>query len=301
MELKWLEDVLLLMEAGSFSKAAARRNVTQPAFSRRIRALEQWLGTTLVDRSRHPLRFTQAALDSEPEIRHIVNRFHEMRSRLRAEARARKHVIFTTQHALAATHFPRLLHFLQQHDLPISFRLRSADRQECIDQMGRGEADFLLCYETPTIGTGLPGNAMRCFRLGREKLLPVTGTAAPGKPIHLPQQGEPLPLFVYPEHSFLGQVLREQLLPHLLKTYDAETVCESAFSEGIKEMVLGGLGIAWLPYSLIEKELRQGKLHALDGSLGSCEMDIALHGREAASSPETKLLVEVLNDAVTIG
>ena len=40
MELKWLEDFVALAENGSFSKAAKARYVTQPAFSRRIRALE---------------------------------------------------------------------------------------------------------------------------------------------------------------------------------------------------------------------------------------------------------------------
>ncbi|MCT7654667.1 LysR family transcriptional regulator [Oceanimonas sp. NS1] len=44
MELKWLKDFVALNEHGSFSKAAEARFVTQPAFSRRIRSLENWLG-----------------------------------------------------------------------------------------------------------------------------------------------------------------------------------------------------------------------------------------------------------------
>ena len=40
MELKWLEDFVSLANTSSFSKSAKQRNVTQPAFSRRIRALE---------------------------------------------------------------------------------------------------------------------------------------------------------------------------------------------------------------------------------------------------------------------
>ncbi|WP_315980356.1 LysR family transcriptional regulator [Aliamphritea spongicola] len=45
MELKWLIDFTALVEHGSFSKAAESRFVTQPAFSRRIRSLENWLGS----------------------------------------------------------------------------------------------------------------------------------------------------------------------------------------------------------------------------------------------------------------
>ena len=58
MELKWLDDYIALIETGSFSAAAERRHVSQPAFSRRIQMLEAWLGVTLIDRTRKPLQFT---------------------------------------------------------------------------------------------------------------------------------------------------------------------------------------------------------------------------------------------------
>ncbi|WP_202905556.1 LysR family transcriptional regulator [Cypionkella psychrotolerans] len=40
MELKWLEDFVTLADCSSFSRAAEMRNITQPAFSRRIKQLE---------------------------------------------------------------------------------------------------------------------------------------------------------------------------------------------------------------------------------------------------------------------
>ena len=60
MNLSWLEDFLALAATGSFSRAAAARHLTQPAFSRRIRALEEWLGAELFDRSAQPARCTEA-------------------------------------------------------------------------------------------------------------------------------------------------------------------------------------------------------------------------------------------------
>ena len=67
MELKWLEDLLVLLEEKSVTRAAARRHVTQPAFSRRIRQLEQWLGAEIVDRSTKPVSFRQTGLALEGE------------------------------------------------------------------------------------------------------------------------------------------------------------------------------------------------------------------------------------------
>src|SRR5688500_11241190 len=60
MELEWLEDFISLARSGSFSRSATERHVTQPAFSRRIQALELWLGVALIDRSAYPTRLTPA-------------------------------------------------------------------------------------------------------------------------------------------------------------------------------------------------------------------------------------------------
>ena len=40
MDMQWLDDVLVLLEEGNMTRAAARRNISQPAFSRRIRGFE---------------------------------------------------------------------------------------------------------------------------------------------------------------------------------------------------------------------------------------------------------------------
>ena len=60
MDTKWLEDFVSLAETRSFSRSAQLRHVTQPAFSRRIQALEAWAGTDLVDRSSYPTRFASS-------------------------------------------------------------------------------------------------------------------------------------------------------------------------------------------------------------------------------------------------
>jgi len=60
IETKWLEDLVALAATRSFSQAAERRFVTQPAFSRRIRSLENCLGLTLVNRAKTPVELTEA-------------------------------------------------------------------------------------------------------------------------------------------------------------------------------------------------------------------------------------------------
>ncbi len=60
MDLKLLQGFIALASAGSFSKVARRRHITQPAFSKRIRMLEDWIGAPLVDRHSHPVALTEA-------------------------------------------------------------------------------------------------------------------------------------------------------------------------------------------------------------------------------------------------
>ena len=60
MNFLWLEDFVALASTGNFSRAAEERHMTQPAFSRRIRALEEWLGVVLIDRATHPAVLTEA-------------------------------------------------------------------------------------------------------------------------------------------------------------------------------------------------------------------------------------------------
>ena len=68
MNLTWLDDFLALASTGNFSRAAEERHMTQPAFSRRIRALEEWLGVVLFDRSSQPAVLRRSGCCTAPTI-----------------------------------------------------------------------------------------------------------------------------------------------------------------------------------------------------------------------------------------
>src|SRR6056297_3507782 len=60
MDINWLIDFVCLGRTLNFSRAAEERNVTQSAFSRRIKSLESWVGAPLIDRSSYPVTLTPA-------------------------------------------------------------------------------------------------------------------------------------------------------------------------------------------------------------------------------------------------
>ena len=77
LETKWLEDFVALAATRSFSQAAEKRFVTQPAFSRRIRSLEGALGLTLVNRSCTPVELTESGQLFLVTARNVVEQLGE--------------------------------------------------------------------------------------------------------------------------------------------------------------------------------------------------------------------------------
>ena len=58
MDINWLGDFACLARTLNFTRAAEERNITQSAFSRRIKSLENWLGVPLIQRSSYPVQLT---------------------------------------------------------------------------------------------------------------------------------------------------------------------------------------------------------------------------------------------------
>src|SRR3546814_4780311 len=88
MNLSWLEDFLALAASGNFSRAAQERHMTQPAFSRRIRALEDWLGVALFDRATHPVALTETGEWFRTTAQEILGRVARVPDEARAVAAA---------------------------------------------------------------------------------------------------------------------------------------------------------------------------------------------------------------------
>ena len=72
MEIRWLEDFLKFVDTRNFSRSAEARHTTQPAFSRRIKSLEEWVGATLFDRTTQPISLTPAGERFRPVAEEVL-------------------------------------------------------------------------------------------------------------------------------------------------------------------------------------------------------------------------------------
>jgi DNA-binding transcriptional LysR family regulator len=276
MELKWLDDYIALIEAGSFSAAAERRHVSQPAFSRRIQMLESWLGVKLIDRTRKPLQLTPIAAENQLAFRTLVARIYEFRALLKSEVLDRAGLTIAAQHTLAAAYVPEFLIRLQRLNPAQSYRIRSENRVDSVAMLMRGQAEILITYETDSTPCGIPSPVARREVLGVDDLVLVASPQLHDSLTRGPDD-QPVPMLCFPSDSFFGQLLRTEALPSLMRSRPVGVRCVSEFAMGLRELALIGQGAAWLPRSLIVEDLRRRRLVLLSDLGRSVAMDIVIY------------------------
>ena len=184
METKWLEDFVSLAETRSFSRSAQLRHVTQPAFSRRIQALEAWAGADLVDRSSYPTRLTAAGETLYDQAMEMLQSLQNARAMLRGHAAAGQDVIeFAVPHTLAFTFFPAWVSSLRDKFGPIKSRLIALNVHDAAMRLVEGGCDLLISYHHESQPLQLDPDRYQMVTLGHEVISPYCKADATGEPV----------------------------------------------------------------------------------------------------------------------
>lgn len=295
MEIKWLEDFVALAESSSFSRAAELRHVTQPAFSRRIKQLETWLGATLISRATMPAELTPAGRSFLPVAQETIRTFQAARETLRPIAEAGL-VRFAALHTLTVTFFPQWLGTLAAE----ATELRSSlvpDRggiEANLAALVDGEADFLLTYAHGQVPFQLDQARFWSLLIGHDRLIPVAapelrvaGALHRGAGLLDRASGGrlTLPYLSYGFSSFFGVALGRHFATR--PPFRRRTMHENTISAGLMSLALTGAGLCWLPESLVRPELVAGRLVPASEDDGwVLDLDIRLfRPREIQSRP----------------
>lgn len=262
MELKWLEDFIMLASTSSFSRAAEARNVTQSAFSRRIKQLEVWLGASLVNRATFPTHLTREGKEFLVVAQETVRQFYATRKSLQPSRRGRNPPLrFSALHTLTVTFFPQWLMGIQSTAGEINSQL-APDRggfEDNIATLTEGEVDFFLTYAHPSVPSFVDKERFPSILLGTERLIPVSLPSSDGPVLdYAITHGNPLPYLSYGDVSFFGAALTQKFAGG--PTFSRKTVHENTMSIGLKSMLQAGWGMTWLPESLIHSELQRGEI-----------------------------------------
>lgn len=259
MDLNWLSDFLALAEHGNFSRAADARHVTQPAFSRRIRALEDWVGVPLFDRGAQGATLTAAGTFFRPMAESLVRDLSRMRTDTRAIGeRDTNSLAIAATHALSFTFFPAWLREHVRLDRFGTVNLVSDSMEACEDAMIGGEVQFLLCHHHPDVPTRLELTRHDSLVVGDDRLIPLSAPDDSGKP-RWRIADDKTRLLAYSAPSGLGRIVAA-LRQGELTAAKAETVFTSHLAATLLTMAKEGHGAAWLPSTIAQDDIARGLL-----------------------------------------
>lgn len=262
-------DRLLLMhtfaravETGSFSAVAREYRIGQPNVSRQIAKLEEYLGTRLLHRSTRKLTLTPEGQRYYEEARRVLDAVEEAESNARGEDRPHGLLRVACPTALARTHvLPWIKSVLDSYP-GIALDLQIGDR--FIDLIEEG-VDLAI-----RIGL-LKDSALKARRIGTAERVCVAS------PQYLKTHSMP--------HTPADLIHHDCIVYSLAQTGDRWTfqTTEVAVNgrmrvntpDGIYRAVLDGLGVAYAPVWLFEKEVKDGRLVPL--LLGDVGPSVPIH------------------------
>jgi len=283
MDSAWLTDFLTLAETGSFSRAAEQRHLTQPAFSRRIRALEDWIGAPLFDRSIVPVTLTAPGREFLPEACRLMSGITEAQRLVRAAAEVAPVALkLGTTDALAPGFVPGFLSAAGIVGDNGLLDVSVGTERECEAALMRGECQLLLSHRHDAAGAGTAGVDLVQAVLARD-LLPPVGSPDFAAGFQHAQSPADIPLLAHAEDTLIERVFRATLAKRLTNRHLAPAFMSQSAAL-LHAMALRGRGMAWLPLSLVRDDVAAGRLAALGQQSWREPLDIVLTRGAAAGS-----------------
>ena len=305
MQIKWLKDFLALSSERNFRLAAQQRNVSQPAFSRRIQALETWVGTPLIDRGGQPVQLTEAGKLLLPAAQKIVDLTVSVQLDIKTQIQDdRDRIRFATLSTLAQIFIPSWLkglrNFVNVNQIVVKTEFDTIDEYFAV--LDENTVDFFICYEDPDHRFHEDESAFSSLKLGEETLVPVVRPASDGNPLwklsdshdgqipclHTLSSRSPSPIRHYMESRY-GNL-------------QFKSVYESSIAPTLKAMAIEGFGLAWIPKAHIIDDLAAGRLVRAGGASDDIHVEIRIFRSLKHSEPRAgKFWTALLQNGVDQG
>ncbi len=257
MKTEWLEDFLALTEEGNFSRAAHRRNQAQPAFSRRIKSLEDWAGSALFDRDQQPILLTEAGRLLRPMAEEVSRTVRQNEENLRQLARGAKTLRFSATHTLSILFFPEWFHSVQEEpeESSVNLSLEANHMDTCAQSISEGTCHFMMCFTHDDADLRFDQSRHDSKLVGQDTLVPVSAPDRMGNPSHrLPgTRKKSVRYLAYSNASALRQIVEAMLTRRNLSTDALRISVESPVAGALKSMAEENQGVAWIPQMRIRK------------------------------------------------
>jgi DNA-binding transcriptional LysR family regulator len=257
MDTRQLAAFCAVVERKSFSHAAERLGVTQPAVSLQIRSLEQRLGRQLLDRSGRRVEPTEAGRRLYASAQRVLAAEEHLLEELDADDEG---AITGTLELGASTGpggtvVPLLLCQFQEQHPDLGVRLTVSDTQSVVDRVAGRELELGI------VGAGRRhrGVAFEPFFSDEVVLACPADHRFAGKTVSLDDlKGEKL--IVMQDGAGVRQVIEDELRKAGMRLRDLDVRLELGLQESVRSAVLAGHGIAFISRLAIEADLAAGQI-----------------------------------------
>ena len=256
MDTRQLAAFCAVVEKSSFSQAAERLGVTQPAVSLQVRALEERLGQTLLDRSGRRVEPTEAGLRLYRSAQRMLALEEQLYDEVAAESGELQGTLAIGASTGPGAHLVPLLLCEFQRDHPdLHVALSIWDTQTVSEKVARRE------LELGVVGALRRNRSLEFEPLVRDEIVlavPPAHPAAGGSVTVDDLRDETV--IAMQEGAGVRQVVDEELRRAGLRVRELEPRLELGLQESVKSAVAAGFGVTFISRTAIEGELAAGTL-----------------------------------------
>jgi DNA-binding transcriptional LysR family regulator len=257
MDTRQLAAFCAVVERKSFSQAAERLGVTQPAVSLQVRSLEKRLGRTLLDRSGRRVEPTEAGLALYRGAQRMLALEGQLIEELDAgeEGELGGTLEVGASTGPGSTVVPVLLCEFQHENPGVAVSLSISDTQSVVDRVAERE------LELGVVGAARRhrGVVFEPFFRDEVVLACPPGHRFAGRSVSLEELREE-PLIVMQEGAGVRQVIEDELRRAGTRLRDLEPRLELGLQESVKSAVAAGHGVTFISRTAIEADLAAGTL-----------------------------------------
>lgn len=261
MNVSQLRTFIAVVERGSFSAAAKHLNISQPAVTMQVQALESDLGATLLDRRYRRIDLTEAGKTLLPHAQRVIEQLALAKDEIAAlsgEVTGRLAIAASTTPGVYV--IPRLLGGFLERYPEVGATISVHDTAEVVEAVETGAAQI-----------GVTGATVRTARVsfeevGADQIIAIAPAAHPlADATGLGMGDLAEATWIFRERgSGTRQIAEKFLFEHDLDVHELRVAVELGTGEAIVSAVEGGLGVAMLSRYVAEKALAAGTVKEID-------------------------------------
>jgi DNA-binding transcriptional LysR family regulator len=257
MDTRQLAAFSAVVERRSFSQAAERLGVTQPAVSQQVRALEKRLGTQLLDRSGRRVEPTEAGWRLYRGAQKLLALEEQLVADVAAstEGELAGDLLLGASTGPAAIVVPLLLGEFQQANPAVRVFLAVSDTHSVVERVAARELELGI------VGASRRHRGVRFepFFADQVILACPPGHRFDGRTITLDELREET-LILMQEGAGVRQIVEDALRRQGIRLRELDVRLELGLQESVRRAVEAGFGVTFISRTAVEAELAEGRL-----------------------------------------